>query len=538
MRVFKTSYRDKNGEKKMVAKWWIELRDHLQTVRRFPAFEDKRQSEALGRQIQKLINYKMGGEIPDAGLAQWLENIPKKLSQRFEKIGLLDSRRLAAGVPLQDHLEDFQQSLSAKGNTKEHVKLVTTRAKRTIQDCKFMSLSDISASRVERHLADLRDNGNGISAQTSNFYLAAIKQFCRWAVQDRRLTESPVQHLKGLNVRTDRRHDRRALEPDEIRRLLEATQSGPDCMGATGPERALLYQVAIETGLRAGELRSLTVSSFDLDNCTVCLEAEHSKHRREDILPLRVDTAELLKTFLGGKLPIALAFRVPDKPAKMLRADLAEAGIQYVDDSGRYVDFHSLRHTTGSLLAASGVHPAVAQRLMRHCDISLTMNKYTHIFAGQESEAIAGLPDLSLPSRDKQEAKATGTDAVKVIPDNTHKTAEKNLALNLALLCGKQRISVDNYGQTVSNGGENENAENSIQKAKNADYRPKTKKKSTGARSSARIEHRFPKPGVRGSSPLGRSFSRKLLSFQGLEEKDRPTDEFVLFRATCITGSI
>ena len=62
--------------------------------------------------------------------------------------------------------------------------------------------------------------------------------------------------------------------------------------------------------------------------------------------------------------------------------------------------------------------------------------------------------------------------------------------------------------------------------------------KQLSARSSARIEHRFPKPGVRGSSPLGRSFSRKLLSFQGLEEKDRPTDEFVLFRATCITGSI
>jgi hypothetical protein len=78
--------------------------------------------------------------------------------------------------------------------------------------------------------------------------------------------------------------------------------------------------------------------------------------------------------------------------------------------AGRYADFHSLRHTTGSLLAASGVHPKVAQSIMRHSDINLTMSRYSHILRGQESEVIAGLPDLSLPSRQSQQAKATGTD--------------------------------------------------------------------------------------------------------------------------------
>ena len=38
------------------------------------------------------------------------------------------------------------------------------------------------------------------------------------------------------------------------------------------------------------------------------------------------------------------------------------------------------------------------------------MSRYTHIFRGQESEAVAGLPDLSLPSKESQSAKATGTD--------------------------------------------------------------------------------------------------------------------------------
>jgi integrase len=83
--------------------------------------------------------------------------------------------------------------------------------------------------------------------------------------------------------------------------------------------------------------------------------------------------------------------------------------IPYIDEAGRYADFHSLRHTTGSLLAASGVHPKVAQSLMRHSDINLTMSKYTHTLTGQEAKAVESLPDLSLLSVQGQRAMATGT---------------------------------------------------------------------------------------------------------------------------------
>ncbi len=96
----------------------------------------------------------------------------------------------------------------------------------------------------------------------------------------------------------------------------------------------------------------------------------------------------------------------------MLRPDLEDAKIPYVDDAGRFADFHALRHTTGSLLVASGAHPKVVQSIMRHSDINLTMGRYTHIFRGQESKAVAKLPDLSLSSKKKQTTTATGTDDV------------------------------------------------------------------------------------------------------------------------------
>ena len=86
-------------------------------------------------------------------------------------------------------------------------------------------------------------------------------------------------------------------------------------------------------------------------------------------LPLRQDTAHTLKSFFGNKTPEAKAFGVPTRTADMLKADLEGAGINYVDDSGHVADFHSLRHTAGSLFAASGVHPKIAQTIMRHSDI-------------------------------------------------------------------------------------------------------------------------------------------------------------------------
>ena len=104
------------------------------------------------------------------------------------------------------------------------------------------------------------------------------------------------------------------------------------------------------------------------------------------------------------------------------------------DDAGRVVDFHALRHTCGTWLAAAGVHPKVAQSIMRHSSIELTMSRYTHTLQGQEANAVEALPDLS-PTGERTE-KATGTDG-RVIGVADPK---ENLAENLALKGGFEEI--------------------------------------------------------------------------------------------------
>jgi integrase len=173
--------------------------------------------------------------------------------------------------------------------------------------------------------------------------------------------------------------------------------------------------LAVETGLRSNELRSLTRASFALDGPepSVTVAAAYSKRRRDDTLPVRPGTASELRGFLAGKLPTAAAFAMPEASdvAKMLRADLAAAGIAYRSEAGRVADFHGLRHTFISNLARGGVHPKLAQQLARHSTITLTMDRYSHTLLGDLRGALAALPDLSGPAREA--ARATGTDNIR-----------------------------------------------------------------------------------------------------------------------------
>src|SRR5439155_21499853 len=90
-----------------------------------------------------------------------------------------------------------------------------------------------------------------------------------------------------------------------------------------------------------------------------------------------------------------------EKAAEMVRVDLDAAGIPYVDDAGRYFDFHALRGQFISMLAAAGVHPKVAQVLARHSTITLTMDYYTHLDVLDVAGALDKLP--ALPGQQKAE---------------------------------------------------------------------------------------------------------------------------------------
>ncbi|CAK9108551.1 unnamed protein product, partial [Durusdinium trenchii] len=250
--------------------------------------------------------------------------------------------------------------------------------------------------KVESLLATFRDGG--ISTQTSNHYLRAIKQFTRWMVKDRRSAEDPIAFVAMLNVRTDRRHDRRPLTETELRLLIQAAMNGQVEFKMSGADRAMLYATAAYTGLRANELASLNPESFQLDAQppTVTVLAAYSKHRRQDVLPLHPSLVVMLRPWLSEKQKRKSVWSgnwaKRKYGGKMLKRDLKSAGIPYVDENGLYADFHALRHTFITNMVKSGVNPKTAQALARHSTIDLTMNVYTSLTVSDQASALANLP--------------------------------------------------------------------------------------------------------------------------------------------------
>ncbi len=161
------------------------------------------------------------------------------------------------------------------------------------------------------------------------------------------------------------------------------------------------------------------------------IKAAYSKRRRTDTRPVRSDLAQLLTPFLAALKAEAettpseiISFRAvrdadpsvwpgswAEKAAVMLRADLEAAELPYEDSAGRVLAIHSrrhaLRHTFGTNLAKAGVAPKIAQELMRHSDINLTMMTYSHVGLYDLDAALDSLP--ALPNLEAVSMLATGT---------------------------------------------------------------------------------------------------------------------------------
>ena len=377
------------------------------------------------------------------------QSMLKDLVQKVErqKAGLENPIEEQMQKPIAEHLADFETYLVSKDVTQRHIDESLAQIRKMIKAGRWRSVVEITASDITKFLGQLRIKGR--SAQTYNHYLKSIKHFARWLEREQRIVRNPIAHLSRLNVRTDRRHDRRALSQEEFQRLVKAAYTGPPIEGILGRDREMIYQIAAWTGFRKGETGSLTVRSFDLDSevCTATVTAAFSKRRREDTQILHPYLVEKLRVWLqqrGELKPDELLFpissragetctrsdgsiyyrrrsiksklaKVPErKTYAMMREDLAAARrvwiaesksdkaelrrrkrsdfLAYRNHGGLYADFHSLRHTFVTNLCKADVSPKTAQSLARHSDIRLTMDVYTHVDRKEQIAAIRSLP--------------------------------------------------------------------------------------------------------------------------------------------------
>jgi integrase len=372
------------------------------------------------------------------------------------KVGIISREESRVGshsdAPLARHIEDYATHLRACERNADHIQDTRRAILRVANDCDFKRLRDVQRIRAERWL--LKQAELGMSARTRNTYRIALVAFGNWCVRESRLLANPFAALPRANEAADRRRERRALKMEEIGKLLKAAEERPlhnlmkvtkgkrrgqplanlgqptrDQMHRVGQSHAMFYRIAIFTGLRYSEIKSLKVADAHLDANPphLDLHAKYDKARRGARQPLSDDLVVHLRRHIAGRLlhvqeearfqntpcPIVLPpdeRLIPHVP--LLRAfnmDLEYAGIEKKDDRGRTLDIHSLRHTFGTLLALSGVMPRTAMELMRHSDIRLTTNIYQHLELVDTAGAVNQLPTVG----SETVARKTGTYAAK-----------------------------------------------------------------------------------------------------------------------------
>jgi integrase len=200
----------------------------------------------------------------------------------------------------------------------------------------------------------------------------------------------------------------RTLTPGEVEVLFEMVQDSP-IYPAT--------YTAVSTGLRQAELLGLRWRDVDLNMLSISVnqtlykrrgvcqfkepKTAHSRRRvtmtpklalflreyrseRESIYwqlgkPLTLD--DLVFTSIEGK---------PLDPS-MLSHEFArvakQAGLEHVR-------FHDLRHTFASLMLLRGAKPKVISEALGHSSVAFTMDVYSHIIEGMQSDAMALLDEV------------------------------------------------------------------------------------------------------------------------------------------------
>jgi len=197
---------------------------------------------------------------------------------------------------------------------------------------------------------------------------------------------------------------RRFFSLVEVQRILEA---------APEPYRTF-YWLAVETGMRAGELCGLRVCDIDFHGhaLSVCQSAwrgkiqspkSESAVRRFALSPgLLAHLAEDCKTLRPNEKGLLFATRngTPWDANLLVKRKL----YPLLDSLGiERGGLHAFRHTNSTLMDQLGAPFKVRQQRLGHSDVTLTLNAYTHVVSEDDVRLAAQLDGILHPIAPKKE---------------------------------------------------------------------------------------------------------------------------------------
>lgn len=222
-------------------------------------------------------------------------------------------------------------------------------------------IGNINRSSIKAALKQLKDNG--LAAGTLNRYKANLSSVFQFVIDEYDLIISnPCRQVKQSK---EPKPPEENLSENELKKLLNAARE------SRWERLYLLILMAVSTGARRSELLNLTWTDLDFKQKTAYLGNTKNDDRR--VLPLTDEVLTELKPLrqVGGFL-----FPHPHSNRKPFR-NFDPYWYAILKDAGVKIRFHGLRHTTGSWLAAKGVHLKAIGEILGHKTIQTTQ-RYVH----------------------------------------------------------------------------------------------------------------------------------------------------------------
>jgi integrase len=218
----------------------------------------------------------------------------------------------------------------------------------------------------------------------------------------------PRNIVKGVKVLQTRKKEIQPLKPEQVKALLDA---------ARGDRLEALYVLALNTGLRQGELLALKWEDVELED--TILRVRHTLTRA------------------GGKVALGppktnksrRSVRLTSGAVEALRAHLSRqleemeqmgslyqpGGLVFANETGGIINpsnlrnrsfsrllkraglpgirFHDLRHTCATLLLSRNINPKIVSEMLGHSSVSITLDIYSHVLPNMQESAVRALDD-------------------------------------------------------------------------------------------------------------------------------------------------
>jgi len=215
----------------------------------------------------------------------------------------------------------------------------------------------------------------GMSDGSVNTVIRGLRAMFRFLYDEQYLLGNPFDRVKLLKEPRDTVH---ALELYQVRRLLKE----PDKRTYAGFRDHVLMLIAVDTGLRVGELINLRTDDIDFKSNTIHVRASHSKNGLMRFVPFSHKSSRQMRELfaeveeLGSPYLFTTIYGNQLDPSRVRQRMKKYAELAGLTDVK--VSPHILRHTFAKYYLLNGGDLMTLQKLMGHSSLEM-VRKYVQL---------------------------------------------------------------------------------------------------------------------------------------------------------------